>query len=93
MPGWKPPTAGPWITGVAWRATPAGMERAEIFIAETEIDIQSARNLPRVLSEEIEAVHGDVPFRISYGDAGALHVAGEKVSERFGGGKYGRIPA
>src|SRR5207237_1087239 len=44
------------------------MERPEILIAQTDVKVELASDLPRILHIRIESVHSDKAFRISYGD-------------------------
>ena len=60
------------------------VERPEVFVAQTEIQVQSLGHLPTVLNVKVEGVRSDKPFRISDRDRGGLHVAGQKIGQSFG---------
>ena len=46
------------------------MEWPKVFVAQTEINIKFAGELPGILQIQIEGVHPDKAFRISNSDRG-----------------------
>ena len=46
------------------------VKRPKVFVADAEIQIEIARDLPRILNIQIERVYPDKPFGISHRDRG-----------------------
>src|SRR5205807_2262592 len=59
----------------------AAVQRTKVIPAQTPIDVELARNLPRVLPEEVDSVHDDFSFRGANGNTARLNVPREEVGE------------
>src|SRR5712692_10767387 len=60
------------------------MQRAKVFIAETEIQVQLLGKLPGILEIQVVSIHLNKAFRISHSNSGGRYVAGKKVGQRRG---------
>ncbi len=58
------------------------MDRPGVFIAQAIVDVQSSRDLPAVMHEKIEAVHGNETFRVALGDGRLINVTRQEVGQR-----------
>src|SRR5258708_7329439 len=59
----------------------AAVQRTKVVPAQTPVDIQFARDLPRVLAKEIDPVDDDFSLSRSNRDAARLNVSCEEVGE------------
>ncbi len=61
------------------------VQRPEIFVAQTKIQVQLASDLNRVLSKQVECVNSDEAFRTPHGDRGSRNVASQEISQGTSG--------
>src|SRR5580704_145185 len=59
------------------------MQRSNVVVTDAIVHIQLARYLPRILCEQVVAVHINQPLRITRGERRRNHLAGHKVSQRL----------
>ena len=56
------------------------MQRPEVFVSETKVQVQPGGELPGILEEKVEGVDLDESLRIAHGNGRLSHVTGHEVS-------------
>src|SRR5580704_1252629 len=60
------------------------VKRPVVFVAQAQIYVKFARDLPVILPKKIESIDPDKPLRVSDGDRGSRHVASQKIGQSAG---------
>src|SRR5260370_25118855 len=67
------------------------VQGAEVFVAQPEVHVQLAGQLPGILEIQVVGVYLDEALRITDGDRRGRHVTGKKISKCLGVGIYSRV--
>jgi hypothetical protein len=59
----------------------AVMERTKVVPAQAPVEVKSARDLPCILAEEVDAIDYDFSFSVAYCNAAGLNIASQEIGK------------